>query len=160
MRSERFTSRRARFHVFPPFLAGERRQQQGKLDVLERGQNRNQVEVLKHESHVLVAPAGQLVLVEGGQVLSQNPELAAGGPVDSGNQVEQRALARAGGSHQADEVLFTDVQVDVLQRHDLDRIALEHPGQIAHFDQHVGHPVSPAVVSSAPDSGCLRKNVT
>src|SRR6266513_2265337 len=52
--------REHRFDVLLPLGLGERRQQQRQLDVLERGEHRQQVIELEHEPDVGGAPAGRL----------------------------------------------------------------------------------------------------
>ena len=95
-------------------------EQQRHLDVLERGELRQQVEVLEHEADPPVADVGELVAVEARHRLAAQAVVAAGRRVEAADQVHQRRLARAGGTDHRDELALADGQVDAAQRLDLD----------------------------------------
>ena len=115
-------SRRSAF-----FETGELQRQ---LDIFQRGQHRDQIELLEDEADVLVAPAGDLAVAERAQVLAEDADLAAGGPVHGGDQVQQRGFARARRPHERDELALVDLEVDVVERDDVELVADEFLGQI------------------------------
>ena len=84
--------------------------------VLPRRQAGNQVVELKHEAHVVAAIARQRRVVEFGELLAAVEHRAAGGHVEPAQNIEQRALAAAGGAQQHDELAGVQVEVDAPQR--------------------------------------------
>jgi hypothetical protein len=112
--------------------AGE---QQRVLDVLERGQHRQQVEVLEHEAQAARAEVGQRIVGQGVHRLAPDHDGAAVGPVDAADQVEQRRLAAARRTGDDGEAVGQDDEVDVDQRRHVDRIEPVGPG---HAFQHHG----------------------
>ena len=90
-------------------------QLQRQFHVLQRGQHRNQVELLEDEADVLVAPVRDLAVAQLAQVVAQHADLAAGGAVHGGDQVQQRGLAGARRPHQRHELALVDLDVDVLR---------------------------------------------
>ncbi len=91
------------------------RQQQRQLDVLERGQHRDQVVGLEDEPDVVGAPAGDLGLGEVAQILAVDDDLALGRPVQPRDQVQERGLARSRRSHQGQVFTLGDLEVEVCQ---------------------------------------------
>ncbi len=73
------------------------------------------VKRLEHESHPLAAKAGERVVVERREIGAVDEDLAAVGPVESGDEVEQRRLADAGLAHDADELATCDLEVEAPQ---------------------------------------------
>ena len=69
-----------------------------------RGEHGDQVVELEDEADVAAAPAGELALRELRHVGAGHDHLARRGPVDAGDQVEQRRLARARRAHQGHEL--------------------------------------------------------
>ena len=93
----------------------------GQFDVLLRREGRQQVIELEDEADVGRPPVGQF---GGGQALDPppgDPDGAVGRTIQTGDQVEQGALAGAGRPHQGEKVALRDVQVDMVQ--DLDPFA-------------------------------------
>ena len=84
-------------------------------DVLDRGQGFDQVEGLEHETQVLSAQAGPSVLVEPGKVLAAQHDPALGGMVESGQERQQRRLARSGRTHERAGLATFEAQVDILE---------------------------------------------
>ena len=79
-----------------------------------RRQHRDEIERLEDEPDVRVAPARDLPVAELPQIFAQHPDLAAGGLVHGGDQVQQRGLARTGGPHQRHEIAAADIEIDVV----------------------------------------------
>ena len=78
-------------------------------------QRRDQLERLEDESDLLGAQAGAPVLVERAEILAVEMDRAAGGPVESGEQAEQRGLAAARGSDDGHERARLHVERDIVQ---------------------------------------------
>ncbi len=51
--------------------------------------------------------------------IAADPDLALAWPIEAGDQVEQRRLARTRRSHQAEELAFGHLQVQVVEHVDL-----------------------------------------
>ncbi len=103
-------------------------QLQRQVDVLSRGQPREQRRLLEHQRRLA---AGHL-------------DRARGRLLQTGHQVEQRRLAAAGGAEQADELAGLDPQVDVLQNRRTLRVRTEHLGDPLEPDGRRGRPVERA----------------
>src|SRR4029077_15523850 len=83
----------------PGLLGLSSRDRQGQDDVFLGRQHREQVEELKDEADVSTAQLGQLVVSERGDVDSIDLDSAARRLVEAGQDVHQRRLSRARGSH-------------------------------------------------------------
>ena len=70
-------------------------------DVLQRGEGGKQVVVLEHEAYAAAAQESERVVVESGRVRAANEEPPAARAIEQSHDVEQRALARARWTHQA-----------------------------------------------------------
>ena len=117
-----------------PLGARQIRQQQRQLDVLDRAQHRDQVVELEDEPDVARAPCRERVLVETGERLARDDDLAAVGAVETGEEVQQRRLPRARRPHERDEASAGNAQRDVLERvHEVDAAAVE-ARHVAHVD--------------------------
>jgi hypothetical protein len=92
---------------------------EGQLDVVQRGGAGEQVEGLEDEADLLVADAGEFVVVELADVVAVEPVLALGRGVEAADEVHQRRLAGAGGAHDGDVLVVLDAQVDAAQGVDL-----------------------------------------
>ena len=105
-----------------PALAGfawrDAIQQQRQRHVLGRRERGEQVEVLKHKAHAAAADQCPLVVVQLRQVPAFQQDLPAGGLFHARQQVQQRALAGAGGSHDGQELALMHGQIDAAQRLD------------------------------------------
>ena len=93
---------------------------QRQLDVAPRRQVGEQVELLEHEADEAVADVGELVLVEGCDVVAGEAEDSRRRHVEAPEDVHQRRLARAGRPDDGDELVLVDAQRDVAQRRDLE----------------------------------------
>ena len=92
--------------------AGERERQD---DVLVGGQRGEQVEALEDEADLVAAQLRELLLLEPGDLDAVDADPAAGGLVEAGEDVHERALAGAGRAHDGREPALGDVDVDVAQ---------------------------------------------
>jgi len=122
--------------------------QQRQGDIFNGGQGRQQVIELEDESYLAPAEAGDLVVTELRERLSGQDHLPRAGLVQASQQVEQRGLARPGGTHDGDELTALDAEVDAIQGGDGYR---SHPvlfGKLLGFqDDHLYHYVKRSVRS-------------
>src|SRR3989441_2105111 len=72
------------------------------LEVLDRGDARNQIEELKHEPDAVQPMLLESALVHDAQVLSLDQNLPRRRPIDAAEQIEQRRLAAAARAHDGD----------------------------------------------------------
>src|SRR6185369_4755761 len=80
---------------------------------------------------MLVPPVRRLGVAEPENVLAQHQQLARRRPVDGGNHVEQRCLARTRRTHQGKKLAAADFDGNVVQRLDLEGVALENFADVA-----------------------------
>src|SRR5262249_45882716 len=113
-------------------------EQQRQLDVLVRGEDREQVVELEDEADASRPPPGQLALRHGRDVLVADVDVAAGWRVEPGDQVEERRLPRPGRAHEGEEVALGDVEGELLQDADLLGAAGERLVQVANADEGPG----------------------
>ncbi len=106
------------------------------LDVLDRGLEADEVEGLENEADHPVAVVGGLAL---GQVLDQaavDVVFARVVVVQNAQDIEQRGLAGAGGSHDRDEFPLVDAKVDSFQ--DVQRLTVVVCLiDVFEFDEHI-----------------------
>ena len=102
---------------------GDARHDHRQLEVLERGDARNEIEELKHEADAQQAMLFERALVHLREILSIDDDLSRRRPIDSAEQVEQRRLAAAARTHDRDRFAATNFpralaqRVDLLRRH-------------------------------------------
>jgi hypothetical protein len=94
-------------------------EQEGKLDVLEDVEDRNEIEGLEDEADLLAAVAGQLLVAQGLDVGPIDAHDSRGRQVDAAEHVEHRALARARRSCDGEELAPLVLEVDAAQGFDL-----------------------------------------
>src|SRR4051812_46467694 len=111
--------------MLAPFLLAESRQCQWKLHVLVRRQHRDKIVELKNESYMLAAPFSQRTLRCLPEILTDDLDLAGCGPVEPGDQIEQRRLARAGRPHKGHKILLVQIEIDSHEHRNLDLIPME-----------------------------------
>src|SRR5438067_1956655 len=121
-------------HVITALLRVELGQQERKFDVLERGENRDQVERLENVADVRIAPVGRLFVIEPENVLPQNQQLACSRAIDGRDHVQQRGLPRAGRPHEREKFATGNLDGDIVQRFHLEGIAFEHLADISGLD--------------------------
>jgi hypothetical protein len=82
-------------HLLLALRARQRQQQERQLDVLVRGEDRQQMIELENEADVPGAPARELALRHSRDEIVADPDFARGRLIESGNQIQQRRLAGA-----------------------------------------------------------------
>src|SRR5581483_5559677 len=115
----------------PQLLARNSRRGEAGLDVLERRQRRDQVELLEDEAEGAQPQLGELVVAELGQVAAFEEHVAGGGTVERAEELQQRRLARPARPLQRDELARLDRQVDAVDGADLDRPLAEDLRDVA-----------------------------
>jgi hypothetical protein len=111
---------------------GEVHRQHHVLDHRQRGQ---QLEELEHQPDVLPPPAGQLGLRQRTKLGAGDANRSGRGPIDAGDQVQQRSLAAARPPHDRDELALGDREAEVVDRDDLargQRVRLDDVAQLDH----------------------------
>src|SRR6185436_19239131 len=99
------------------------------LDVLARGEGRDELEGLEHEADLLTAQAGSLVFAERAELDAVEPDASGGRTVEPGEQSEERALAAAGGPEDGHERSVRHVERDTFQDGQLVPAGEEGSGQ-------------------------------
>src|SRR4029079_6203724 len=122
------------FRAFLAVLRGYAGVDQRQLHVVQRGRARKQVEGLKDEPDLLIADAGQLVVVLLAHLLAVQQVAALARRVQAADQVHQRGLARARGPHDRDVLAAFDFDVDSAEG--VDFLTAHHVGlpEVAGFD--------------------------
>jgi hypothetical protein len=92
---------------------------EGQLDVVEGCGAGQQVEGLEDEANLLVADAGELVVVEFADELAVEPVLAFRGSVEASDEVHESGFPGAGRSHNGDVLVVLDLHGDAAQGLDL-----------------------------------------
>jgi len=99
-------------HLRGPVAAGAFTQLEAELDVLQRGQVREQA--VRLEDHPHVATVGR----QGGDVLAADEHLPAVGVLEAGQHAQRGRLAAAGRPEQRDELARLDAKVQSAHRRD------------------------------------------
>src|SRR5207244_13219672 len=100
--------------AFPPGARSHSEGGHSRLDVLERVQRRDQVELLEDEPERVAAQQGQLAVALASKVDPIKDDLAASRPVEAAKKSQQRRLAGTARARHGHEVAFVDAQVDVI----------------------------------------------
>ena len=85
-------------------------------DVFDRGEIRDHVELLEDEADGFGANMVEVRGAEAGDVLSVQPDFAAGGAVEASDEIDHGALAGAGGAHHRDPLAGRDRERNVVER--------------------------------------------
>ena len=118
-----------------PLLGLHTERYERRLDVLLRGQRRDEVERLEDDADLLGAQPGQLGLADGGEVHAVQLDAAGGGAVETADHLQQGGLAAARGALDDELVAVLDGEVDATQRlHRLlaPRVALGDASELVH----------------------------
>src|SRR5262249_24831038 len=119
-------------------------QQQGQLNVLKRGEYREEIVELKYETDVPGPPAGQLLPVHPGDLVAPDHDAAGIRTVESRKQIEQRALPASRRTHQRKKFALRDVHVHTGEYRDFLRVPVVGLGDISDLDQrHLSAPIEP-----------------
>ena len=119
--------------------AGEGGELEGELDVFLGAEDGDQVEGLEDKADVIVAPAGEVAFAHVGRLFVQDEQTAVGWLVHARDEVEKRAFAGAGGTHQGDELAARDGQIDGVEGEDFNLAAFEFFGEVRGVKNQVGH---------------------
>ena len=122
-----------------PLLRAQVAVEERRLDVAQRGQVRDEVELLEDEADGIAPELGAGRVVEQAHVLPGNADGPRRGQVEDPEQAQHGRLPRARGPHDRHELAGEDLQRDVAQRVDLhllavdarDRLQLEEGRRIA-----------------------------
>ena len=87
-------------------------------DVFDRGEEGNQVKLLKDESNFFRAHAIQVRGRDPGHILPVEPDLARRRPVEAADQIDQRRFTRSRRPHDRQPLALGHVQRDVVERVD------------------------------------------
>src|SRR6185437_11751541 len=98
----------------PGLLRRQPGQLGGQQDVVQHGHVVEQVEELEDHADVPAPEAGQAGLAELVHPLPRHQDLAAGGTVEAGDEVEQRGLAAPGRAHHRERLAGRHRQADVV----------------------------------------------
>src|SRR6185437_7884246 len=98
---------------------GQLGEQQRQLHVLRGREHRQQVVELEYEADVRGPPASKGALAEPVDPLAADAQRPLGRRIEAADQIEQRGLSRARGSHEREEIPRSDVEIDVVQHLDL-----------------------------------------
>src|SRR6185436_7461545 len=108
---------------------GKLRQQQRHLDVALGREDRQQVVELENEADVARAPFRELAGGQAVEALAGDRDLAAVRAIEATDQVQQRRLSRARGTHEREELAALDREIDRVQHLDAllaARVTLDH----------------------------------
>ena len=105
------------------------------FDVLERGERRQQMEVLEHDPDVFTTPGGEAVGTHPVDPGASDDQRARGRLIDAGEQRAEGALAGAGRTDQRDEFAAAKIQVDVGDADLRGVAAAPDPGEVARLDE-------------------------
>ena len=96
-----------------------------RLDVLDRGQRRDQIELLEDEAERAQAELRELVVGQRREVAALEEHVAGARPVERAEQLQERRLAASARSLERDELAGFDLEVDAVERAHRGRAALE-----------------------------------
>src|SRR5262245_65752351 len=87
------------------------------------------------------AIARALLLAEPGQIAASDIAAASAGHIQSTDDIEERALARAGGANKGHHLALPYLEIEPLQRHHLDVVYLVDLDQVYALDTYfAAHP--------------------
>jgi hypothetical protein len=108
---------------------------------------------LKDQANAAPAEQGARIVIQAGQIDPIQVNRSSGGDIEPGDQMEQGALARAGGTHERDELSMLNSEVYPTERIGSSRAFAMRPGDAAYFNH-----CWPTIDSSHPPSptqGCF-----
>ena len=120
-------------------VGGDADRRQLRLDVLERRQRRDQVELLEDEAERLQAQVGELAVAEHPEVASLEEDAPGARPVERAEQLQQGRLAGSARAFERDELARSDLEVDAAHGLDDRRAPLEEALRALDVVQHVSH---------------------
>ena len=84
-------------------------------DILQRSEGRQELEILEHESHVLVADPGSAIFIQRTEILPRQPHHTARGLIQTRAQTQQRRLPGTAGTDNGAGFARQKAQVDLVQ---------------------------------------------
>src|SRR5829696_6026728 len=126
-------------HVLPALRFRQLRQEQRQLDVFKRSQDRNQVERLKDVTDVNIAPTCQLTLRHFRQAGPHYFDFAFRDAIDTRQQIQECRFAGAARPHQSEKISLVQFKIDLIQRDDLEPIAVKTLRHIANSHYRFRH---------------------
>ena len=100
----------------------------------------------------MIPPAGQFMFTHCGRLATEDDEAAVRGLIHSGDEMQQRAFAGAGGTHQGDKFSAPHDQLNTVKRGDNSLSAAEFFGEVQGFDKRY-LPRGGLAFGSAPGAG-------
>src|SRR3972149_11715816 len=142
-------------------------EEERQLDVARRAQDREEVIELEDESHMPRSPGGEPSFRQSIDTLTIDGDLSLVRAVEPSDQIQERALARARGAHERQEVPFRNLQIEPFQDVDLLRSSAEELAHSVHVNQITVGPAhrlrsstrSPSARSSGPSTTTLSPGV-
>src|SRR3990172_230910 len=107
-----------RLHVRLPLFSERCRQQKRQLHFLKCRKHGDEFIELENKPDVDRAPLGQLGLAQGGDVHSSDRDHSAVRLVDAGDDIEKRALAGTGRTHEGKELSIGDINSNFFEHRD------------------------------------------
>jgi hypothetical protein len=89
------------------------------LDIVERGGAGEEVEGLEDEADFFIADAGELVVIELGDIVTVEPVAALRRGVEAADEVHQRGFTGSGWAHDGNVLVVADAEVDAAEGVDL-----------------------------------------
>src|SRR5207244_12731826 len=96
-----------------------------RLDVLHRGERRDQIELLEDEAERAQAQVGQPVVGHGGEIAVLEQHAPGAGPVERAEQLQERRLAAAARPLERDELARLYLELDPVECANRRRTALK-----------------------------------
>ena len=108
------------FYMFFPFTPRKVGEQQGKLNIFKGGEDRYEVIELEDEAYIDGPPLRQFRLRKSRNIDAADGDNAAVGFIDTGDEVQESALAGTGRTHEGKKLTFGNVEGDIFEdRHNL-----------------------------------------
>src|SRR5437867_12912089 len=98
--------------AFAPLFAGESVIHHRQLDIFQRRCTRQEIESLKDKPDSLIAYVSPVVTRQGADFLAFETVPAAGRSIETTQDIHKGGLARAGRSHNRNELRLVDGQID------------------------------------------------
>jgi acyl-CoA thioesterase I len=105
-------------------------------DVFFRGQCRDQLITLKHETDLAAANKRQLVFLQRSNVDTVHNHVAGGGGIEAGQQPQKRALPAARRAHDGDKLARRDCKIDAAKNLDSMGACIDYLRKTASFENH------------------------
>ncbi len=124
--------REGRLGAHAPLARRNRKQRERERDILRDAEVRKQVERLEDKADMTAPPQRERVVVLVGKRFRIEADLAAIGPIQSRDQVEECRLARSRLAHDRDPFAARDIEIDVIEESRRGVEALRDPANLEH----------------------------